>query len=122
MGFVRRRHRTGKNESHRVARGSGRRGFTVIEVLVAVTILGLAYVAILQNFSVSMKNLVRLESSRNQLMEDQMAFMQKLHPQEEEGETQEIEEGPSFLEGHYFRLVLIKSETGNFETLILEKL
>lgn len=36
-------------------------GFTLLEILVAVTILAMAYLVILQNFSLSFRNLERLE-------------------------------------------------------------
>lgn len=42
---------------------TGERGFTLLEILVAVAILGLAYLVILQNFSLSFRNLQRVEQS-----------------------------------------------------------
>ena len=39
-----------------------------MEVLVAVAILGLAYVAVLQNFSVSLGNITRLSEYRDNLL------------------------------------------------------
>ena len=39
----------------------GSSGFTLLEVLLAVTILGMAYLAIMQNFSMSLKNIERIE-------------------------------------------------------------
>lgn len=39
----------------------GAGGFTLLEILVAVTILAMAYLVVLQNFSLSFRNLERLE-------------------------------------------------------------
>lgn len=38
-------------------------GFTLLEILVAVTILAMAYLVILQNFSLSFRNLEKLEGA-----------------------------------------------------------
>lgn len=43
------------------AKNPGDGGFTLLEVLVAVTILAMAYLVVLQNFSLSFRNLERLE-------------------------------------------------------------
>jgi prepilin-type N-terminal cleavage/methylation domain-containing protein len=40
---------------------SGNGGFTLMEILVAVTILAMAYLVLLQNFSLSFRNLEKLE-------------------------------------------------------------
>lgn len=43
-------------------------GFTLLEVLVAVTILGMAYLAILQNFSTSLSNISRVERNSERFL------------------------------------------------------
>lgn len=110
----------------------GQAGFTLIEVLVAVTILGLAYVAILQNFSLSLRNLARLDTKRLALFDEAQLFEQKIryvspasNMVEGEGGKGNIdvkESGPSFLEGQKYRLVEVTSENGEFMTLKLESL
>ena len=57
-------------------------GFTLIEVLAAVIILGLAYVAVLQSFSLSMKNIARIETARANTFAEMLAFEQLLAPPE----------------------------------------
>lgn len=96
-------------------------GFTILEVLVAVVILGLAYVAILQNFSVSLRNIVRLEESSTAIFEDLLGFEDRIA--ESDGSVDAgTGDGDTFLEGSKFRLVLISSENNDFMTLKLEKL
>ncbi|MBU0728262.1 MAG: prepilin-type N-terminal cleavage/methylation domain-containing protein [Proteobacteria bacterium] len=98
-------------------------GFTLIEVLVAVTIMGLAYVVILQNFSMSMSNIVRVERKRAQIISDLIAFERQLQPEDpgEAGLLLDTASGEPFLEGRKYRLILVASENGDFETLLLEK-
>ncbi len=100
------------------------KGFTLIEVLVAVIILGFAYVAILENFSVSMRYIVRIEKSRNHYFESMLAFEQQLDPQEDEEESEVlVEDDEPFLKGRYkYRLMPVRSIDGDFETLKLEEL
>lgn len=47
--------------SRPVGKKLGSSGFTLLEILVAVTILSMAYLVILQNFSLSFRNLENLE-------------------------------------------------------------
>lgn len=97
------------------------KGFTILEVLVAVVILGLAYVAILQNFSVSLRNIVRLEESSAVIFEDSLEFEGRIAAADETLDAGN-DAGATFLEGSKFRLVLISSENNDFMTLKLEKL
>ena len=47
-------------------------GFTLLEVLLAVTILGMAYLAIMQNFSMSLQNIERLDRGGSKLFMAQL--------------------------------------------------
>ncbi len=97
-----------------------KQGFTLLEVLVAVTILGLAYVAILQNFSVSTRNIIRLEKNMTSVLERSIAFDQALmDPESEEYDIAESE--TPFLEGLLFNLVVISDKQGDYSTLKLSR-
>ena len=92
------------------------KGFTLIEVFAAVIILGLAYVAILQSFSVSLTNIDRLDRSASLLLNDVLEFERLLLPGEDE------EEGEVFLEGDKYKLILIANEKRDLMSLKLEEL
>jgi prepilin-type N-terminal cleavage/methylation domain-containing protein len=96
-------------------------GFTLIEVLAAVVILGLSYVAILQNFSVSMKNISRIEKSRNESLHATLAFEELLWPSEDDTDTIDGDY-PIFLEGRIYELLVVESEDGGMSTLNLKKI
>ncbi|MEW6593735.1 MAG: type II secretion system protein [Thermodesulfobacteriota bacterium] len=87
-------------------------GFTLLEVLVAVVILGLAYVAILQSFSHSTLSILRLAKKRGSVLSSAQAF---------ERDTQTTTQGELFLEGHRFKLRRVTSDDGRLETLRLVK-
>ncbi len=98
---------------------SNSQGFTLLEVLVAVIILGLGYVAILQNFSLSQRNIFRLEERRNKGLISSIEFSQKL---QEVYETEQADSDAEVIsEGGKFRLVKIVSDDGELETMVLEK-
>lgn len=97
------------------------KGFTLIEVFAAVIILGLAYVAILQSFSVSLTNIDRLDRSASLLLNDVLEFERLLLPGEDEEEG-EGEIGEVFLEGDKYKLILIANEKRDLMSLKLEKL
>ena len=61
------------------------KGFTLLEVVVAVVILGLAYVAILQNFSFSSRNIARLQDSRTATFENSLEFEELLRNEDDAG-------------------------------------
>jgi prepilin-type N-terminal cleavage/methylation domain-containing protein len=100
---------------------SANKGFTLIEVLAAVIILGMSYVAILQNFSISMRNINRIEIARTGSFLDMLSFEQLLRPPAEE-ENFIPEEYPLFMEGRVFQLVIVTDENENMTTLKLEKI
>ena len=96
------------------------KGFTILEVLVAVVILGLSYVAILQSFSLSLRNISKIEKQRANLFEE---LSNLIHDARFSDDTEDMEvEGEDFIEGHIYRLVLVPSESGGMETLRLEKI
>lgn len=94
------------------------KGFTLLEVVVAVVILGLAYVAILQNFSFSVRNIARLESARTTLFENSLEFERQLH---EQGDDVKIS-GEVFLKGDRYVLIIVSTEDGSLQSIELEKL
>jgi len=98
-------------------------GFTLLEVLVAVLILGMAYVAVLENFSISLKNIDKITKTRQAVFEELLAFSEgskftgtDLLASEEEEE----EESTLFIEGEKYRLVAVKSTSGELATLKLQ--
>jgi len=100
--------------------GKNKKGFTLIEVLAAVIILGLAYVAVLQSFSLSMKNITRIEKARINTLEQMLAFEQLLSPPEDESDQNT--DLPLFLEGSYYQLVVVETEDDGMMSLKLERI
>jgi prepilin-type N-terminal cleavage/methylation domain-containing protein len=109
-----------KNQKTKIKNESG---FTLLEVVVAMVILGLAYVAVLQNFSLSLKNIARIERSRAKILTEVLEFEALLVPAEEDeqGEVAKKSDYPLFLEGTFFDLVEVSSSSGDLITLKLEK-
>jgi len=97
-------------------------GFTLLEVLVAVLILGMAYVAVLQNFSISLKNIDKISKTRQAVFEELLAFSadSKFTGADLLLESDEDEEGTLFIEGEKYRLVVVKSTSGELATLKLQ--
>ena len=94
-------------------------GFTLLEVLLAVTILGMAYLAIMQNFSVSLQNIERIDRNGSQLFMAQLE-MEKHFLVRNLGE--EIV-GEIFVEGDkYMIMLLTDDESGKLTTLSLKEL
>ena len=100
---------------------SNSNGFTLLEVLVAVTILGMAYLAILQNFSVSMRNINKLDNKRQQIFKSMLIMEEQFFPLTD-SETQEKMDLPVFLKGHKYKLLLMGDEKNELVTLKLEKI
>ncbi len=92
------------------------KGFTLLEVVVAVVILGLAYVAILQNFSFSARNISRLQESRTAIFENALAFENQLRS-EDDNEQQDI--GEIFLTGKKYSLAIVSNADGSLTSLEL---
>lgn len=99
---------------------SGQQGFTLLEVLVAVVILGLAYVAILQNLSLAFSNIFRLDKKREAILVEELDFAHGLRAGGQW--TDESFSSDIFMEGHKCRLLKILSKNGELETVKLEKL
>ena len=100
--------------------GTKDRGFTLIEVVAAVMILGMAYVAILQSFSVSMKNIRRIDTARTTTFEKVLAFEHLLRPLDDDNDYDE--DLPLFLEGSFYKLVVVSDEEDDLTTLKLERI
>lgn len=90
-------------------------GFTLIEVLAAMLLLSLAYVAVLESFSSSLAKIGKLEHHYVRLLETDHTVLETplFFPGNEEVE------GEPYLEGSRYRLLLLRSESGMVETLIL---
>ena len=89
-------------------------GFTLLEVLVAVLILSVAYVAVLQNFSQSSSNIFRMEKVIASVLREFLDFEQAL-----QGGAPTA--GEVLVEGEKFVLKKISSKDGMLETVKLEK-
>ena len=90
----------------------------MLEVIVAVVILGLSYVTVLQCFSLSLRNISKIEEKRTRLYDE---VSQLLHASHFTGDKDEAAEGEEFISGQKYRLLLISSESGDLKTLRLEK-
>ena len=99
---------------------SDQRGFTIIEVVVAVIILALAYGTILQNFSLSLRNIDRVDKKWSSLFEQQLQFETQLQEMSFADQNDQSLEGEVFLEGGRYRLMVVRDETGNLESLVAE--
>lgn len=95
-------------------------GFTLLEVMIAVLLLSLSYVAVLESFSSSMLRLVKLEKRLEFFFsqESQMTSTVKFN-----GPTLDYEtlEGEIFQEGTIYLLTVVKSEGGLLQSLQLKK-
>ena len=97
-------------------------GFTLLEVLVAVMILGLSYVAVLQSFSLSMQKIQRLETKKTEIFANLLGFEEETRftgdfDNDEEEET----DFSLFLEGHKYNVVVITDDDNDLMSLKLEK-
>ena len=96
-------------------------GFTLLEILVAVAILGLAYLAVLQNFSLSLRNIERVEDSGRRSYAAMLAREGDLLiiPGQLEATPPP---GEIYAEGRDYQLVLAESaEAPGLLTLLLER-
>ncbi len=99
-------------------------GFTILEVMVAVVILGLSYVSILQSFSLSMSNIHKVRRVRAEIFTESMQLAQSTKFTGDSNLNSDDEyEGEStlFMEGLKYQLMTITSESGEMATLRLEK-
>ena len=102
-------------------RGGREEGFTLLEILVAVTIMGLAYVAILENFSQSARSIARMEAERDQLIAGALTFERALLALDQEGKGSGDKGLNVVAEGSAYELVQLASEDGTFTTLKLKR-
>jgi prepilin-type N-terminal cleavage/methylation domain-containing protein len=93
-------------------------GFTIIEVVVAVIILALAYGTILQNFSLSLRNIDRVDKKQTSIFDQQLQFETQLQQMAFSNESGE--DGEVFLEGSRYRLLVMRNETGELVSLVAE--
>jgi prepilin-type N-terminal cleavage/methylation domain-containing protein len=98
-------------------RHDGQGGFTLIEVVMAVVILGLAYVAVLQNFSFSLENILRIEDSKRHTLAASLEFDELLRVSGKEEAS--MVAYPTYLEGNTYRLVLVGGDDNEFVSLKL---
>ncbi len=96
-------------------------GFTLMEILVAVIILGMAYVAVLQNFSVSLKNITKLGASKTRVLENLLNFEGVLRAAAEEPTNAGKGNRQTFYEGRKYQLVTVSNDDDEFMTLLLSK-
>ncbi|MDF1577183.1 MAG: type II secretion system protein [Desulfobulbales bacterium] len=94
-------------------------GFTLLEVLLAVTILGMAYLAIMQNFSMSMRNIERLVRNDATLF----AARNELEKHFLVDDIGEDVVGEVFAEGNKYVVMRVTDEkSGKLVTLCLKEL
>lgn len=103
-----------------MGKNKGQKGFSLLEILVAVTIMGLAYVAILQNFSMSTRSIVKMDVGRTELLASAMGFERMLLSldQAEQGGSDAAE---VLAEGGRYQLTQVIDENDDFMTLKLKK-
>ena len=99
----------------------GQSGFSLLEILVAVTIMGLAYVAILQNFSMSARSIGRMEEGRTALLANSLAFERMLLSMDQEEAGAASDGGEILAEGGRYELTQVIDENDDFMTLKLKK-
>ncbi len=96
------------------------RGFTLLEVMIAVLLLSLSYVAVLESFSSSMQRLVKLEQRLEFFVNQDSQMTQDI---KFNGPTLDYEESEDdiFLEGTIYMLSVKNSEGGLLQSLQLRK-
>jgi len=94
-------------------------GFTLIEVLAAMLLLSLAYVAILESFSSSLAKVSRLDRHYARLLEAEKTVLAA--PLFFPGSEEDTRDSETYLGGTMYKLTVMKSESGLVETLLLVK-
>jgi prepilin-type N-terminal cleavage/methylation domain-containing protein len=102
------------------SRRPGQDGFTLLEVLVAVLILGLAYVAVLENFSISLRNIDKARGTRQEVFAELLDFSGMAKFTGETSLEPDEEEGVLYMEGEKYKLMVVTSDNGEMATLKLQ--
>lgn len=92
-------------------------GFTLLEVVVAVVILGVAYVAVMQNLSLSTQNIMRIQKSGEGILEQSLQLEGILLDRDAELGDAEV-----FSKGERLQLVFVNSGDNQLKTLKLIKI
>ncbi len=93
-------------------------GFTLLEVVVAVVILGVAYVAVMQNLSLSTQNILRLQKSGESIFEQALQLEGILLDRDETA----LGDAEVYSKGARLQLVVVNSEDNRLKTLKLIKI
>ena len=97
-------------------------GFTLLEILLAVAILGMAYLAVLQNFSISLRNIDRLGRGNLRDFRGLLSLESDLRPFPDKGDVSDPLEGEFFLAGQRLQLVWVAGPEGSrLSALMLER-
>lgn len=106
----------------RVHEGAGlQAGFTLLEILVAVAILGMAYLVVLQNFSHSLRNIERVERAGLRSYVTLLAQEREMMTIPAKLEVEPLD-GEIYVEGQKFQVVLVDSaESPGQVALLLER-
>ena len=96
-------------------------GFTLLEVMVAVLLLALGYVAALESFSSSLRRLGGDESKRELFLAEEVLFSRTLRFSPLTGSTaaESMAEGETFLLGQHYAVEKVQSENGLLHSLKL---
>jgi prepilin-type N-terminal cleavage/methylation domain-containing protein len=93
-------------------------GFTLLEVVVAVVILGVAYVAVMQNLSLSTQNILRIQKSGESIFEQTLQLEGILLDPDETV----LGDAEVYSKGTRLQLVVVNSEDSRLKTLKLIKI
>ncbi|MEN8257567.1 MAG: type II secretion system protein [Thermodesulfobacteriota bacterium] len=96
------------------------KGFTLLEVMTAVLLLGLSYVAVLESFSSSMHRLNKMEEKLEFFFSQDAVMTENIKYR---GPALDYEENDNeiFLEGTTYTLSIATSETGLLQSLQLQR-
>ena len=100
--------------------GRAERGFTILEVLVAVMILGMAYLVVLQSFSLSMRNIERIDRNGSSRFEAMLNMEKHFLSANIEEDGEEVE-GEVYVEDSSRRVVQFTDENNLLFSLKMEK-
>jgi prepilin-type N-terminal cleavage/methylation domain-containing protein len=96
-------------------------GFTLLEILVAVAILGMAYLVVLQNFSHSLRNIERVELGGLRSFTTLLAREPDLMTISSQRDGEPLD-GEIYVAGQKFQVVLVEAgETAGQAILLLER-